>query len=157
MAWLTKIKKGLDFGVETSSWGGKLVPRQQVFFFFFPLSLCVCVHLSRHVFAFLSSCVPHSVTQACLQNQIKRPESPTSSPSSFLPFLSSSPIIATFKGRTLAQRALNALSFSIHFYPKWLWGLWELTGSLTCLLYSRGRGREGFCVVGVQRQEKKKK
>lgn len=92
--------------MKTSSWGGSLYTTGLSFF----PSLCVCVRLS-HICLSLSLpvCFPALSHKSVSKTRFKRLESPSSF---FSSFCRGFPIIAAFKDRTLAQRALHAL---VHF------------------------------------------
>lgn len=118
--------------METSSWGGSLYPSSRSYFPSLYVSVCIyhITHLSFSLPVFPT--LSHKAVSKPTQESGESHELSLVAPS----LLSGSPIIATFKDRTLTQRALYRLPFSIHFYPKWLWGPWELAGSLACLFYS---------------------
>lgn len=101
VAWKLQAEKGSLFSTIRS--------------FFLFLSVSLCASITSHICLFHPLWLPLWHTNQS-PNQIKRLESPTSSPSPFPSLSSSSPIIATFKDRTLTQRALYTLSFFHSFF-----------------------------------------
>lgn len=145
-AWISFADslKITDFGVETSSRGGKLVLHQQVLFF---LSVCIChitylpLHLSVSLSLSMSVFPSHSPTQARLQIKSKGWRVPRALPRRCIPFveLSNYRRVQTPDARTKGNflRVHFPFIFVFSYHPKQLRGPWESTGSLTCLFLLR--------------------